>query len=31
VVGKRRAIQVKEILSTITEDMLQDILMGEEE
>lgn len=31
VVGKRRAIQVKEVLSTITEDMLQDILMGEEE
>jgi flagellar motor switch protein FliM len=31
VVSKRRAVQVKEVLSTITEDMLQDILMGEEE
>ena len=31
VVGKRRAVQVKEILSNITEEMLQDILLGEEE
>ncbi|MGC8765830.1 MAG: flagellar motor switch protein FliM [Brevinematia bacterium] len=31
VVGKRRALQVQEVLSTITEDMLQDILMGEQE
>ncbi len=30
VIGKRRAIQVKEVLSTVTEDMLQDILMGGE-
>jgi|YNPMSStandDraft_1061717.scaffolds.fasta_scaffold17983_2 flagellar motor switch protein FliM len=31
IVGKRRAIQVQEVVSTITEDMLQDILMGEQE
>lgn len=31
VVGKRRALQVQEVISTITEDMLQDILMGEQE
>ncbi len=31
VVGKRRSVQVREVLSTIDEDMLQDILMGEEE
>jgi len=31
VVGKKRAIQVREVMTTITEDMLQDILMGEEE
>lgn len=31
VVGKRRSVQVREVLSTIDEDMLQDILMGDEE
>ncbi len=31
VVSKKRAIQISEVLSTITEDMLQDILMKEEE
>lgn len=31
VVGKRRAVQVQEVISTINEEMLQDILMGEEE
>ncbi len=31
VVGKRRALQVQEVISTITEDMLQDILMGDQE
>ena len=31
VVGKRRAVQVQEVISTIDEDMLQDILLGEED
>ncbi len=31
VVGKRRAVQVQEVITTINEEMLQDILMGEEE
>ncbi len=31
VVSKKRAVQVREVLTTITEDMLQDILMREED
>ncbi len=31
VVGKRRAIQVQEVITTIDEEMLQDILMGDED